>query len=298
MLLFPCVSALPRTLVVLYGNQRGGPLAWESMNKYLIRPLEADVAVLFPTRGFPVSVKFDWSSIRAPLPSFSTWKRLCGLKYQSTPEHPVLFGQTMGLLCPDHLGSAGLLLVDRWRAQIGISKLLDEYDRFIFTRSDYLYLAEHPPLEEDEEGPYFLAGEEYGGVSDRHTIGSNKNTMRVLNVTQDLLYRPKVWEPKMEQQRIVNLEQLLSLYFQEQDIKFGKIEPVMFTVRAKGDGTSWSVGDIVPPFDEFGLLVKYPTELERVRVNIKTGTMETERKTLLHMSSSRATVGDGGRSTA
>jgi hypothetical protein len=39
-----------RVLVIVIGHRRGGPLAWKSLHKHVLRPYKADLATFFPEK--------------------------------------------------------------------------------------------------------------------------------------------------------------------------------------------------------------------------------------------------------
>jgi len=98
----------------------------------------------------------DVMSYRKPLP----WKRFMhlpdqfmgGVKNDGTHHH--------------HHGSAGILIFFRWflLQKLKETNLINEYDRFIITRSDFIYAIPHPRLELlDPSKIWFPNGEYYGG---------------------------------------------------------------------------------------------------------------------------------------
>lgn len=259
----------PRTLVIFYGNQRGGNLTWASMKKHLLGPLgnAVDVAVLFKsTPSFPTP-RYDWSRTVVTPPSNVTWGRICELKYQRSPWGIIglMFGNG---LCSDHRGTGGKLLLHRWRAQVGISALKEEYDYYIFTRTDYLYLRDHFDVHALKKDVNCLYGDEWGGVNDKHiVIRGREKAIRALNITQDILFNPHLWYELIKTHRISNLEQLIKNYLDKEGIEFDKIPPTMITVRKipEDSGETWSTGIAIAPFSFYGLHVKMPTELESVK---------------------------------
>ena len=86
-------------------------------------------------------------------------------------------------------GAGGLLLVYRWflRNSIILDGLLGEYDRFVITRSDFIFVAPHPCL--DALDPRFIwlpNGEDWGGLVDRHAVLNKHDLAASLATLSDL----------------------------------------------------------------------------------------------------------------
>ena len=89
---------------------------------------------------------------------------LCGLAFLVRCQISMDQGGVAGC---DHPASAGILLAFRWLvAQKLLSlNLLKQYDYFVLSRADFLYLCDHAPFAElDPLQGYVPFGEEYGAV--------------------------------------------------------------------------------------------------------------------------------------
>ena len=61
--------------------------------------------------------------------------------------------------------------------------ILDCYDRFVITRSDFVWLCPHPPLVIlDRRAIWVPNGQDWGGVNDRHLVASRDDVVNCLNV--------------------------------------------------------------------------------------------------------------------
>lgn len=92
----------------------------------------------------------------------------------------------------EHPGSAGILLFFRWfllrHLQQGM--LLQAYDRFVVTRSDYYYEVMHPPLSLLPADYIWIPdGEGWGGVTDRHIIVPRRHLEAALDIATDIVCR-------------------------------------------------------------------------------------------------------------
>ena len=89
-----------------------------------------------------------------------------------------------------HPGSAAILLFARWFLLKNLLKegLDEKYERFIITRSDFVWPILHPSLDFFNDDHIILAdGESYGGVSDRYAILSRNHMKSYLGVLDKIV---------------------------------------------------------------------------------------------------------------
>ena len=89
-----------------------------------------------------------------------------------------------------HPGSAGILIFFRYFLLKNIinNNLLNKYDRFIVTRSDFIYLLPYPDLNLLDEKYIWIPDEEkYGGYTDRMAILSKTNIISYLNILNSFI---------------------------------------------------------------------------------------------------------------
>ncbi|WP_337660026.1 hypothetical protein [Anderseniella sp. Alg231-50] len=168
---------------------------------------------------------------------------------------------------PIQPGSGGIILffrvfLSRMLQQYG---LLDQYDRIIVTRSDFMFEVPHPPAELlDNRFIWIPDGEYYGGYTDRHISCPSCHILEVLSAADlfkedpdDVARRMKIGQ--------WNVEKLLKEHFERAGLsKWIRIMPyVMFAVREEGGHTSWSKGRYDAPM---GVYVKYPEELRKSKL--------------------------------
>ena len=70
----------------------------------------------------------------------------------------------------DRVGGSSILLFYRWLLlkKLIENNLIKKYNRFIITRSDFLWPIKHPPLNQmDEKYIWIPDGESFGGITDR-----------------------------------------------------------------------------------------------------------------------------------
>jgi hypothetical protein len=82
-------------------------------------------------------------------------------------------------------GSAGILVFFRWflLQKLRENNLIEQYDRFVITRSDYLFQVPHVDLSMLDEKYVWIPDEEYyGGYTDRHAVLSKHNIEDYLDI--------------------------------------------------------------------------------------------------------------------
>jgi hypothetical protein len=163
-----------------------------------------------------------------------------------------------------HPGSAGILIFFRWFLLKNIveSDLINKYDRFIITRSDFIYLLPHPKVELMDKNYIWIPDEEhYCGYTDRHVVLSNKNVESYLNILNNMILRSNEYFMKMKNTEW-NLEKLIKFNLEQNNVLHlvREFPYVMYTVRNINGKTRWREGLFM---NELGYFVKYPSEYEK-----------------------------------
>jgi len=159
-------------------------------------------------------------------------------------------------------GSAGILIFYRWFLLKNLmeNELLNKYDRFIITRSDFIYQLPHPKMELMNKNNIWIPdGEDYGGYTDRHAVLSNHTIIPYLNILNNLVHRSNEFFICMSIPRELNLEKIIKLNLSKNDVdKDVRSFPyVMFSVRNINGSTRWTKGFFC---EELGYFIKYPNE--------------------------------------
>jgi hypothetical protein len=167
------------------------------------------------------------------------------------------------ILCPDPQPSASSILAFcRWLLLCGLQQdeILDRYDRFVITRSDFVWPCPHPPLSVlDRDAIWVPDGEYYGGISDRHLVASRSDVIACLSVIEDILLHPFQLYEEMKHQSCNN-EQFLAYHLKRKGLlhKVRVFPYVMYTARSMSDTSpTWMSGDYEPTVGHF---VKYEKE--------------------------------------
>jgi len=162
----------------------------------------------------------------------------------------------------EHPGSAGILLFFRWFLKESIlnSGVLQKYDRFVITRSDFIHCIPHVPLKFlSREHIWIPNGEDYGGYTDRHIVVSREHVLDVLSISDRLITEPDHLFSEMSFYSKWNVEKYIKFSF----TRLGLVERIrrfpytMYSVRSIGGHSRWSEGKFS---SKFGYYIKYQSE--------------------------------------
>ena len=173
-----------------------------------------------------------------------------------------------------HPGSAGILIFFRWYLlqKLIENDLINKYDRFIITRSDFIYQLPHPQVSLMNPNNIWIPnGEQYFGYTDRHVVLSKSNIVSYLNIFNNLVYKSNEFFIKMQKLYPSvrakgapgwNLEQLIAFNLLQNKVgDLVMLFPyVMYSVRNTNGSTRWAGGYYS---NELGYFIKYHTEFNR-----------------------------------
>lgn len=169
------------------------------------------------------------------------------------------------------VASGGRVIFLRWLLLKNLidTDLINQYDRFIITRSDFIYQLPHPSMKIlNDRFIWIPNGEHYGGYTDRHAILSKSNIESYLNIFNNMVLRSNEYFTKMENGKmsmdiVWNLEQLVKFNLKENNcIDLVKEFPyVMYSVRNVNGTTSWNYPGTWS--EKLGYNIKYETEYNR-----------------------------------
>ena len=164
-----------------------------------------------------------------------------------------------------HPGSAGILIFFRWFLLKNLieNDLINKYDRFIITRSDFIYQLPHPKLEHMNENCIWIPDcEHYGGYTDRHVVLSTNNIECYLNIFNNFVLRSNEYFMKMKNRCDWNLEKLIKFHLEQNNILHlvKEFPYIMYSVRSINGSTRWIQGS----FDnQLGYYIKYRSEYNK-----------------------------------
>jgi hypothetical protein len=165
-----------------------------------------------------------------------------------------------------HPGSAGILIFFRWFLLKNLidNDLINKYDRFVITRSDFIYQLPHPKLEHlNEKNIWIPDCENYGGYTDRHAVLSKSNIESYLNILNNFVLFSNYYFMKMKNNfEEWNLERVIYFHLMQNNVlHLVKDFPyVMYAVRNINGSTRWSKGVFSK---HFGYYIKYDSEYEK-----------------------------------
>jgi hypothetical protein len=262
----------PRTLLVLYGQPRGGRYAWVSIRKHVLVPLNAHLATFF-TDDCPRTILYDMATYRWNTHAHQNWGVILDDVAKRCGNHPnwkvlcKIHNQALGGITEcDHIGSGGIMLAFRWLVQQKILELgLDKkYDYMILSRADQLHICNHKPMSMLHDNSVVVPyGEEYTGWPDRHIVAKTPSFIQAVNITNELVCNADAWSISLNQ-TLVNPEYIQKVVWDKYNLDVVQTERTMFTVRAQGDPTRWSEGDENVLTKPLNLKVKYSEELRLV----------------------------------
>jgi hypothetical protein len=265
----------PRVLVAFIGQSRASELTAEAFFENVLGQLGADLALAVregeEPNPFHERAKHVWT-----YPETGDWARDYDREVGSDAWRVLLEvpgGHFLGGIQDDEFPqetSAGILYFYRrfLRQSLEAAGLVDEYDWIVVSRSDFLWPAPHPEIRHlSDRRIYFLDGEGYGGVEDRHCLFPSRYAKDVLSLTDPVFDDPVGLRPRidrvMAQQdwSLLNIERYLAWQLRERGLwrRVGYLPYLPYAVRPPGGHTTWSTGT----FDEErGYYVKYQAELE------------------------------------
>lgn len=179
-----------------------------------------------------------------------------------------------------HPGSAGILIFNRWFLLKNLidNDLINKYDKFIITRSDFIYQLPHPKMHLlDDNNIYIPNGEHYGGYTDRHVILSKNNLIQYLDIFNCFVYKSNQYFDKMKLNDNWNLERLIKFHLNEHNMLhlIKEIPYIMYAVRNINGTTRWSQGIFnenlnyyIKYYTEYNKSSIYKIEYEKTKLNI------------------------------
>jgi hypothetical protein len=179
-----------------------------------------------------------------------------------------------------HPGSAGILIFFRWFLLKNLvdNNIIDRYDRFIITRSDFIYELPHPKMDILDKNKIWIPdGEGYGGYTDRHVVLSKTNIIPYLDILNSLVTKSNEYFIKMADLNpsnfnrtghYWNLELLIAFHLKENKVdEFVSMLPyIMYSVRNDNGSTRWQKGNFSK---EHGYFIKYRNEYKDATNNKK-----------------------------
>lgn len=291
----------PKTLVIILSETRASELTFDGFKKNVIDQLNADLCVCIGVKpdydynnpfyqlakhrflynepdDFGDAFDYAYDIISQNKPEYECVTDENGHVTHKTPLHWREFLKIKdqflgGIKDPhnQHPGSAGILIFFRWFLLKNLieNDIINKYDRFVITRSDFIYQLPHPKVECMNENCIWIPNEEhYGGYTDRHVVLSKNNIEQYLNILNNFVLRSNEYFQKMMpysnevEHAGMNLEKLIKFHLEQNNVLHlvKEFPYIMYSVRNNGGSTRWGEGTFS---NELGYYVKYKTEYRR-----------------------------------
>lgn len=251
-----------KTLVCILGETRAHDITWPNFNKYLLKSLNADLALCVAEKKTKNNqmykkAKYIWKyrDLKDYTKHFEDTQKIL-IKKKNIKKKPnwkkMLKIKDFWLArlkgsSKIRSGTGGLLIYNRWILLQNILKynLLKKYDRIVITRSDFFWCLHHPKMENLNSNYIWIPnGEKYGGYTDRHAILSKENFYDYLNLIEPILLEPNKLFDLMKSKKNWNLERYIKFHLNRKGYK-GKVNffpYIMFTVRNSKIKTTFRPG--------------------------------------------------------
>lgn len=260
---------MAKTLVVLLCQDREINRTFESLQKYVLDPVNGEVA-LVGTRsnasdGLPIDHQWaadepeDWlSALEQEGISRQT-------AFDIAKIDRMIFGD---LSSPSTVGSGAIVLYWRRKMELALREQLAhlQYEWFIVTRSDFLWAAPLPPLPNfNRDKIYVLNGDHHKGVNDRFAMFHRSRASEFLSTTDRLFSAPVATAVRMKANGVVNPESFLRMEWAENQLleHVETIPYLAYLIRSQEGTTRWSPGEWNASEQ---LFVKYPSEFSQAKV--------------------------------
>jgi hypothetical protein len=142
-------------------------------------------------------------------------------------------------------------------------RILEKYDRFIISRSDYLYKLPFPKMKHlDPKYIWIPDGEDYYGICDRTVVLSRQNFEPYVNILESFYKKSNKYYKNIESKKNWNMEQILKMHLEENDV-FSLVQRypyISYCIRNINGATRWEAGKFS---EKLGYFIKYPKEEQR-----------------------------------
>ena len=267
-----------RVLVIVFPETRAFSLTYDLFQKNVLDVLNADLCLCVKNddqkekdNGFYRAAKYkficqepvDWSNPNSWGEAFDFAQRVEGCKtswrHLLSIEELWLCAMRDGVLTPN---SPIIMLFFRWYLKRNLleEKLIDKYDWFVITRSDFIYQIPHIPMCLLNENYIWIPdGEDYGGITDRHMVVSRKHITDVLSASDPIIKNPDELFEKMKSKTDWDIEGYLEFTLDEMGLlsKIKRFPYTMYTVRSDMMRKGWEPGRFS---SRYGYYIKYINE--------------------------------------
>jgi hypothetical protein len=265
-----------RTLVCVLGQLRAHQKTWPGFKRLVLDELGADLALAIGSEPDQDTANPFWqhATHRWIFPEYQDFgegfddaqrwlAHAKGVALQQWRQVLAIGGNWLGGVegPTTRQGGGAVVMFMRWFLlnRLVATGVLEQYDRFVITRSDFLWTAPHPPLSIlRPDAVWIPEGEAHGGVTDRHIVVSRQDIAACLGLIDEVVLRPDTLLSEITASEM-NLETFLAHCLRKHGaLKRAHWFPyVMFLVATQTDTSRWSHGEWDEPL---GVRIKYPFE--------------------------------------
>lgn len=237
-------------LVILAGSPRGGEDTWNSLFKYVIEHLEADLAICTTDNFLLENRLFNEAKFKWIMKNPKNFEDYYSKHYQGNWKDYLLKGKGLGLYESGLIHFALKDFVYR-----NYSEELSDYDYIIYTRFDQYYVDYHPKFSGDKI--YIPEGEDYFGICDRHVIFKSTHAKEYFSIIDYI----NMEETVLDIPAYPNCESVYKKHLEFTGLinKVERFKRKSFTSALLNEPTNWRVPSYKIFFSN-NLMIKYPDE--------------------------------------
>ena len=236
-------------LVILAGSPRGGKRTWSSLDKYVLKHLNADLAICTDIdikSSYLINLaKYVWRTEK-----YDDFSEYYKKNFSGNWEEYFKLGFDTGLY---NSGMIHFAFKDIVRNTY--SHVIQEYDYIIYSRFDQFYTDYHPKL--SGNNIWIPEGEDYFGICDRHAVFPSEFANDFLNICGFINSKVAL----KYDSSYLNCETTFFNQLQEnnQINTVKRFDRLQFTSAVEGDKTNWRI-PIMRVYGISKLYMKYPNE--------------------------------------
>lgn len=249
-----------RVLVCFVGQLRATRVTYESLMKHLIGPLNADVMLhiswckskqeLRKTDPLAKIAKYiskiddtgrdfnkELDRICAERGIQSNWRKAEAIKDNWLGG---LNGRKGGNLYAVH---------KRYLLKEEIHKVIHDYDWFVITRTDFMWLSDHPNVFSNGcDKVYIPTGQDWGGINDRHIVCHRNYILQYLSLLDTLLFKTDELLDICQKNGInmLNSERFLAIHLMMHNIAIARFPSVSFLTGDDEGNDAWAKDEYDP----------------------------------------------------
>jgi hypothetical protein len=255
-------------LVVLAGSPRGGEKTWNSLFKYVVNPLNADLAICTTDNFISKNILFQKANFHWIMENPDNFEDYYSNFFKGTWREYLEKGKGLGLF---ESGLIHFALKDF--VYKNYKEILEKYEYIIYTRFDQYYVDYHPDLNEDKV--FIPKGEDYFGICDRHVVIRSTDAQKYFSIINYIDSNDAL----LEVPAYPNCESVYKKHLQNSGLinKVERFDRISFTSSLRNEPTNWRVPSYKIFFTK-NLMIKYPDEFLAA---IKTGLKNNNKITYL-----------------